>query len=332
MTMRQLLRFKTGQALVEFALAATLIFFLLAAAVDLGLIFFTIQGLHNAAQDGAFYGSRWLIGNSPRALNYDAIRERVRKESGNRGGIGFVNLLDLNNNGVPDVGPANTAVVGASGTTYEMDGASRVIDKYIQIEMLLDKDSDGDPTDSDDLVNGQPVPCTNPGGRNHCFIRVTALTEYRTIFPLTPSFARTTTLRSSYLLALRDPFSAGGQVGPTAPVFNPVTNTPLPPTPVPLTVSVTRYSKVDGTNQPINVKVLVTRQGTNVSGAVVTLSISGVGSVTLTDGGNGVYYNCGTLKASGFSGPPGGSISAVAGSSSGSASAGGTSESNAVCP
>ena len=51
--MRQLLRFKTGQALVEFALAATLIFFLLAAAVDLGLIFFTIQGLHNAAQDGA---------------------------------------------------------------------------------------------------------------------------------------------------------------------------------------------------------------------------------------------------------------------------------------
>ena len=34
---------KTGQALVEFALAATLIFFLLAAAVDLGLIFFSLR-------------------------------------------------------------------------------------------------------------------------------------------------------------------------------------------------------------------------------------------------------------------------------------------------
>ncbi|MGB9633580.1 MAG: TadE/TadG family type IV pilus assembly protein, partial [Chloroflexaceae bacterium] len=34
-----------GQALVELVLASTLLFFLLAAAVDLGLIFFTLQGL-----------------------------------------------------------------------------------------------------------------------------------------------------------------------------------------------------------------------------------------------------------------------------------------------
>jgi hypothetical protein len=316
MTMRQLLRFKTGQALVEFALAATLIFFLLAAAVDLGLIFFTIQGLHNAAQDGAFYGSRWLIGNSPRTLNYDAIRERVRKESGNRGGIGFVNLLDLNNNGIPDVGPANTAVVGASGTTYEMDGATRVIDKYIQVEMLWDKDTDGDPTDEDDLVNGQPRPCTNTGGNNRCFIRVTAMTEYRTIFPLSPSFARVTTLRSSYLLALRDPFSAGGQAGPTAPVFNPVTNTPLPPTPVPLTVSVQHYSK-SGNGQPVKIKVRVQRQGTNITGAVVSATIGG-STVNLTDAGNGIYINCNV--ASNGNNLPSASINAVAGNSTGSAS------------
>src|SRR5215212_441157 len=91
-----------GQALVEFALAATLIFFLLAAAVDLGLMFFAIQGLHNAAQEGGTYGSRWLTGQGfgVRTLDVNSIRDRVRHESGSSGGIGFVNLLDLNNNGV----------------------------------------------------------------------------------------------------------------------------------------------------------------------------------------------------------------------------------------
>jgi hypothetical protein len=326
--MRQLLRFKNGQALVEFALAATLIFFLLAAAVDLGLIFFTIQGLHNAAQDGAAYGSRWLIGNSPRTLDFNAIRERVRKEQGNKGGIGFVNLLDLNNNGIPDVGPANTNIVGGSGTTYEMIGANRVIDQYIQVEMLLDSDSNGDPLN--DLVNGQPTTCTNPGGGINCFIRVTAMTDYRTIFPLIPAFARTTTLRSSYILPMRDSFSAGGVAGPTPPVFTTVTPTPLPPTPIPLTVSVTRYSKVDNAN-PVKIKVLVQRSGVNQAGAFVTLTIGGT-TYNLTDGGNGVYYNCNVGSYTGTGGPPAGSVSALAGASSGSASAGGTSESTAACP
>src|SRR5437763_3355731 len=99
MTMRKIQHLKTGQALVEFALAATLIFFLLAAAVDLGLMFFVIQGLHNAAQEGGTYGSRWLtgLGYTVRVLNENEIRDRVRHESGSSGGIGFVNLLDLNN-------------------------------------------------------------------------------------------------------------------------------------------------------------------------------------------------------------------------------------------
>jgi len=313
--MRQLLRFKTGQALVEFALAATLIFFLLAAAVDLGLIFFTIQGLHNAAQDGAFYGSRWLIGNSPRTLDYNAIRERVRKESGNRGGIGFVNLLDLNNNGTPDVGPANTAIVGASGTTYEMVGANKVIDTYIQVEMLLDSDSDGDPLN--DFVNGQPTLCTNPGGKINCFIRVTAMTDYHSIFPLIPAFGRITTLRSSYVLAMRDSFSASGVAGSTPPVVSTVTPTPLPPTPIPLTVSVTRYTK-SGSGQPTKIKVLVQRQGVTTSGAYVTVTIDG-STVPLTDGGNGVYYNCNGPSGSGAS-LPSASVSALVGASAGSAS------------
>jgi TadE-like protein len=334
MTMRQLLRFKTGQALVEFALAATLIFFLLAAAVDLGLIFFTIQGLHNAAQDGAAYGSRWLItttdasGNQLRVLDENAIRERVRKESGTRGGIGFVNLLDLNNNGTPDVGPTSSAVVGAAGTTYEMSGATRVIDSYIKVEMLLDSDSDGDPLD--DLVNGQPTPCTNPGGKINCFIRVTAMTDYRTVFPLAPSFAQGTTLRSSYVMPLRDAFSQSGVAGPTAPVVSTVTPTPLPPTPVPLTVSVTRYSKDRGTSRPVKIKVSVQRQGQPISGAVVTLTING-SSVNLTDAGNGVYYNCSAGFYDGDNSPVG-TVSAIAGTSTGSVSTGTGDNNNANCP
>src|SRR5262245_6109203 len=97
-----------GQALVEFALAATLIFFLLAAAVDLGFMFFAVQGLHNAAQEGGTYGSRWLMSDTTsgaRLLNANVIRDNVRHESGGRGGNGFVNLLDLNNDGTPDVNP-----------------------------------------------------------------------------------------------------------------------------------------------------------------------------------------------------------------------------------
>src|SRR5919202_822364 len=94
-----------AQAIVEFALAATLIFFLLTAAVDVGLIFFTVQGLHNAAQEGASYGSRWLKTDPDTgvtSLDLDAIRDRARHESGTQGGIGFVNLLDLDNDGQRD--------------------------------------------------------------------------------------------------------------------------------------------------------------------------------------------------------------------------------------
>src|SRR5215211_1619081 len=113
-----------GQALVEFALSATLIFFLLAAAVDLGLIFFTLQGLHNAAEEGGTYGSRFLDGNG--ALDTAGIRQRARFEAGNQGS-GFANLLDLNRNGVDDASePA-------------------VLNSYIQINQLNDVDGDGNP-------------------------------------------------------------------------------------------------------------------------------------------------------------------------------------------
>jgi hypothetical protein len=321
MTIRNLRRRRLGQAIVEFALAATLIFFLLAAAVDLGLIFFTLQGLHNAAQEGAAYGSRWLLmgadssGRQIRVLDQDGIRERVRKESGAKGGIGFVNLLDLNNDGTPDVGPNSNAVVGAPGTTYQMlPAGGRVIDNYIQIQMLWDANADGDPMD--DLVNGQPQICADPSKQSPCFVRVTVMLNYQTVFPLTPSFARTTTLRSSYVVRLRDSFNQSGQTNAT-PVLATVTPPPPTPTPVPLVVSVQRYSKPTG-NNPISIKVLVTRGGQNVSGAYVTATLDPTGTpftVTLTDGGNGSYYACGVGS---YTTAPVVSVMALAGASSGS--------------
>ncbi len=333
--MRQLLRSKTGQALVEFALAATLIFFLLAAAVDLGLIFFTIQGLHNAAQEGGVYGGRWLTtttdgaGKQSRVLNMDAIRERVRKESGNRGGIGFVNLLDLNHNGIPDVGPANTSVVGASGTTYEMVGANRVIDTYIQAILLQDTGNNGDPLD--DLVGGQPTVCVDPSQTNRkCYIQITVSAVYQPVFPLTPSFLKPSTLRSSFIIAVRDPFAQGG-VASTPAVFQTVTPIPPTPTPIPLAISIQRYTKINGNNQAAKISVKVQRMGVNVTGAVVTVNVNGT-SYTLTELGNGVYYNCGFGSYNGNSGPPAGTVDAVAGSSIGSGAASSTGTASAACP
>src|SRR3712207_4197030 len=108
-----------GQAIVEFALAATVIFLLLAAAVDLGLIFFATQGLTNAAQEGATYGSRWLTTNATtnnRELNIPEIQRRTRLESGDSGGSGLVNLLDLNSNNRDDA-TEGTAVIDPTGRT-----------------------------------------------------------------------------------------------------------------------------------------------------------------------------------------------------------------------
>ena len=135
--MPQHLRAK-GQALVEFALTATLLFFLLAATVDLGLIFFTLQGLHNAAQEGGTYGSRWLqTVNGVGQLDYYAIRDHVRHEAGDQG-IGFANLLDLNNNGIDDFTEDGANMGVASGTS--------LFPTYIQIKALYDTNGDGDPT------------------------------------------------------------------------------------------------------------------------------------------------------------------------------------------
>lgn len=181
----------TGQALVEFALAATLIFFLLAAAVDMGFIFFTLQALHNAAQEGATYGSRNLtIVNGVMQVDAATIRNRARFEAGDRG-IGFANLLDLNINGVNDANEAG------------------VIDSYITVLQLQDTNGNGDPTD--DGVAPNYTACPSPSSSPFpCYVRVTVSADYRMLFPFVPSFAPRFRLSSPYQVLIRNGFSQGG--------------------------------------------------------------------------------------------------------------------------
>ena len=175
---------KKGQALVEFALAALLIFFLLAAAVDVGMMFFAVQGLNNASQEGAAYGSRWLTDNvGARQLDVAEIRNRVRLESGESGGIGFVNLLDLNNDGIED------------------DNA--IIEQYIEVEALADMDFDGNPVPD-------ATPCENitnnlaNTGIYTCYVKVTVYADYNLLFPLAPAFGESVKLRSSHIMIIRN--------------------------------------------------------------------------------------------------------------------------------
>ncbi|NOK59702.1 MAG: beta-glucosidase [Chloroflexi bacterium AL-W] len=193
-------RHTKGQALVEFALAATLIFLLLTAAVDLGMMFFTVQGLNNAAQEGATYGSRWLTGPIGAArLDEDAIRQRVSLEAGDQGGIGFANLLDLNNNGIPDIAPD-------SGTKeINADTGNAVIDDYVEIYAWADIDLDGNPLpDATSCYD----PNVSPGGNiaqsfYPCYIQVVVHADYDLVFPFAPAFDDEVQLSSDFVVLLR---------------------------------------------------------------------------------------------------------------------------------
>lgn len=168
-----------GQALVEFALMATLLFFLLAAAIDIGLAFFAVQGLRNAAQEGAQYGSDNLTINpadgKTQIVDVKEVQKRVRYEGGDESVThsGFVNLLDLNNDGVDD----------AADNISQAD----VIDTHILVESLMD-DGTGQPDPS------QPCPEPQKQQLNSCFIVVTVKAQHRSFFPLAPIFGDTYTL------------------------------------------------------------------------------------------------------------------------------------------
>lgn len=207
-SIRQKLR-TGGQALVEFALAATLIFLLLAAAVDLGLIFFTVQSLHNAAQEGATYGSRWLKINSSNnvwQIDIPEIQNRVRTESGANGG-GSINLLDLDSNGANDTSQGST-IVDPSGLTG-----------YIRVVPLQDTNRDGNPNNDNGKRCDAPAASVYP-----CYVQVTVNKVYDVFFPI-PAFGRRVTLSSNYYVLIRNSFA---EAGPGSATFETPTATRPP--------------------------------------------------------------------------------------------------------
>lgn len=167
-------RHKTiGQALVEFALAATVIFFLLAAAVDLGLIFFTMQALRTAAQEGATYGSYpVVVTNGGQVtevrLNYQEIFRRIRF-SGGANPSGIVNLLDLNGDGIDD---ANQPAVFSASNPTNPNGF-----------VIIENPKGPNPANlSGTCATTVPQVDMRNAGRN-CWIRVTVRYRYRFFFP-----------------------------------------------------------------------------------------------------------------------------------------------------
>jgi hypothetical protein len=154
-------RKQAGQALVEFALTITVLFFFLAGIIDFGLAFFAFQGLKGAAHEAVSYGSLFPL-DSAGNFNEQEIRNRLRYESGaptdivdgNAAGLRFVNLFDLDNAG------------GADG-----------LDK--QREMMPITFVKGS------VTGESPLDCTTPQtlARQYCDIRVKVRYIYKPLFP-----------------------------------------------------------------------------------------------------------------------------------------------------
>lgn len=188
-----------AQAMVEFALAATLIFLLLAAAVDLGLLFFTKQALTAAAQEGATFGSRWLAdGPSGSAkLDIPEIQNRVRFESGTGGGNNVIKLVDLNSDSINDT--SQGGVIDPNGTTG-----------YIQVRSLADTNMDGNPTNDGGAL------CTDPSRSVvSCYVYVTVKKIHNMFFPITAIFSSRVNVQSSYYMLIRSSYRSNNSSPPT---------------------------------------------------------------------------------------------------------------------
>ncbi|WP_240695793.1 TadE family protein [Candidatus Chloroploca sp. Khr17] len=188
-----------GQAVVEFALASTMIFFLLAAVVDLGLIYFTLQALRVAAQEGAVYGSyphavKDTDGNiTELVIPYAEIANRVYWAAGDQGN-GFANLRDLDGNGVNDD--------VQSPKLYDQDSVATDPNGYIYVENL----SGFDTNDLQPSCVGDERGRGLQAGGSGCWIRVTVRYEYRFFFPFAPVFGNTVRLQASHLMPMRSQY------------------------------------------------------------------------------------------------------------------------------
>lgn len=236
-----------GQALVEFALASTLIFLLLSAAFDLGLIFFSLQSLNNAAQEGATYGAQNLLvssGTGERRLDINEIRNRVRFESG-ADGTNLVNLLDLNNNEVLDVeGDGLLSGNGCADLGCDTEGGGPVVEEYITIETLVEGDGSSLEREGESaFLNNAGTDCLNQltfaSDRirvpRECFVRVTVRYRYNVTFPFAPAIGREVMISRSHVEQIIDT-SLGDGAETQPPIIRENTATPVPtdpPTPTP---------------------------------------------------------------------------------------------------
>lgn len=183
-----------GQALVELALSVTFIFLLVAAAVDLGLMFFTLQGMRTAAQEGATFGSYPVqVMNNDGSLNrvdlnYTQIVDRVRNSSG-ANSTGFANLQDLDSNGVRDINEGSNV----------LHANPQNPNAWIYIELVGGANPNNLTGTCATNVAGSGMQL---GGRN-CWIRVTVRYNYRLQFPLAPSFGRNFQLQVRQTMPIR---------------------------------------------------------------------------------------------------------------------------------
>jgi hypothetical protein len=213
--MRRYVRAK-AQALVEFALAATLIFMLLSAAVDLGLMYLALQGIRTAAQEGATFGSHARVINNDVVIDIDEVRNRVRESAGDSP-VGFANLLDLDNDDVLDVTGGRIGEGGESydevnnGEDFDPGASNRVVDQFIIVQTIFDQDTDGQlpdgvVTDADQLCTPQIL--ASPFNR-FCYVRVTVRYRYELLFALAPAFGDHINLRAEFAMPVRSTFRQG---------------------------------------------------------------------------------------------------------------------------
>jgi hypothetical protein len=185
-----------GQALVELALAITLIFFLLAATVDIGLIYFTLQAMRTASQEGAAFGSYPVSVLNPNGtlnrvdLNDSEIVRRVRY-SGGQNSTGFADLQDLDGNGVRD----ETESVPAHNNPRDPNA-------WIFVELL----GGNNPSNlTGTCPTSTPMQGMQNGGRD-CWIRVTVRYNYRVQFPIAPVFGRNVRLQVRTVMPIRSTY------------------------------------------------------------------------------------------------------------------------------
>lgn len=209
--MRRTMTHKTGaQALVEFALAATLIFLLLSAAVDLGLIFFTLQNLRTAAQEGATFGSHPITitnadGGVTRVdIDYRRVTERILQSNGTNG-QNLGNVRDLNNDRVNDLDQLGNQVTNANNTvrysfvpTYSGESV-----RFIEIQNLQGTNANNLSTA---YCQTTQAGVGLRGQSQNCWIRVTLRYRYRFIFPLAPVFGNEVVLSTRYTIRMRSGF------------------------------------------------------------------------------------------------------------------------------